>query len=210
MKVPACNNECFTRVWVTCAGTWAWWKRPLHISLILMLWCLWSVSMICGRMSMSIGGFSGSSLHDAAAFSFPLCLGLSECRDLARRPAYFSPVPSVKDSPLARRRLHSNKARTPPSRNPNGRLEPAAEQQLLAQDENSLSLRLATALCARDAGVEHVGGAAITSRFFRSHALRYWMLQPQWNGFPDRFTTCSFRNRSKNPGGTVTRRLFCR
>lgn len=157
--------------------------------------------MICGRMSMSMSssGVSRSSLHCVKYLAVALCLGLSERRDSARRLPCFSPMPRVNDSPLARRRLHSNKPRIPHSRNINARLYPAMEHWFLTQDENSVSSRLTMALCARDAGLEHVTLVVMTSRFFRSQALRYRILQPQWNGFPDRSTTRSCRNVSKNP-----------
>lgn len=159
---------------------------------------------------MSSSGVSRSSLHYMTVFTLALCLGLSERRDSARRPPCFSPMPRVNERPLARRRLHSSKPRTPHSRSTNSRLYPAVEQRFLTQDENSVSLRLVMALCAREGGVEHLGGALLTSRFFRSQALRYRMLQPQWKGFSDRSTTRSIRNESKNPGGTVSKRLCCR
>lgn len=164
--IQSCDSdETFTR-----AGL----KLQLHMSLILMLWRLCSVSMICGRMSMSSSGVSRSSLHCAAAgFSLALCLGLRERRDSAWRPACFSPIPSVKDNLLARQRLHSNKPRTPHSTNPNARSEPALGHCFLAQDGISLSPRLTTALRARCSGVEHVAGAVLTSRFLRSQALKY-------------------------------------
>lgn len=162
-------------------------------------------------------GFSRSSVQgrevvlksESVVSSLLLCLGFSEHKESASNPECLSSMYRIKVEVLANFKLNRSRTTRQHSITAIMGSNVPLVQLGAAQEEKKSSLSSVMALSATELGLAQMGSLGTIALFPSNQFLRYWILQSQWKGFPDRETFFSLTSLSNRPGDTEVSWLSC-